>query len=137
MKERKETIQFYGALAFVGLVCLAAVIFTAYYLTGAVSSVALRWWAVVATLAIPAVAVVTWYIARQSAREHLSGFDRGLDGAERTITAVGRGLSATASMARTAAAQMATPSWQVSADDLLPPPVRILPVKNNAEQIDL
>lgn len=139
MKMQKEAVQFYGALAFTGLVCLAAVTFTVYYLTGAVSPMALRWWAVLATLALPVTMAVTWKLAHTAAAEHLSGFDRGLTGAEQTLTTVGRGLSAVASLARTAAAQQRTaaPSWQMAADDLLPPPVHILPVKNNVEQIDL
>jgi len=88
-----------------------------YWLTVQAGDVGARWWAIVATLAIPASIIITYSLATHAAREHLAGFDRGLDGAERTIQSVGRGLSATASLARSAhgVAQLINKN-----DDLLP-----------------
>jgi hypothetical protein len=111
-----------------------------YYLTGRTTSTGLRWWAALATLAIPLTAGVTWLLTTQSAREHLAGFDRGLAGAEHTITAVGRGLSATASMARTAARSAPRPPAIASADDdLLPRPgqMRIIDALSSGDVINV
>jgi hypothetical protein len=73
-----------------------------YWLTVQAGDVGARWWAIVATLTIPASIIITYRLATHASREHLAGFDRGLDGAERAIQSVGRGLSATASLARSA-----------------------------------
>lgn len=78
----------------------AGIISGMYWLTVQSGEVGARWWAIVATLAIPASIIITYRLATHASREHLAGFDRGLDGAERTIQSVGRGLSATASLAR-------------------------------------
>ncbi|HKZ83123.1 MAG TPA: hypothetical protein VJ793_05650 [Anaerolineae bacterium] len=115
--KRQETQQVIGAAVIV-LVVVAVVVGAVYLVTGTVDVGLLRWWTTLATLAVPVVVVIVWRVATNAAREHQRGFDRGLDGAERTIQSVGRGLSATASMARTArsVAQAATPTH----DDLLP-----------------
>lgn len=89
-----------------------------YWLTGQAGDVGARWWAIVATLAIPASIIITYRLATHASREHLAGFDRGLDGAERVIQSVGRGLSATASLARSTRG-MVTQSVNKN-DDLLP-----------------
>ena len=86
-----------------------AVIGGLYWLTTQAGTQGTRWWAIVATLALPAAVVITYRLATHSAREHLAGFDRGLDGAQKTVEAMGRSLAATASLARTAR-QPARPS---------------------------
>jgi hypothetical protein len=99
------------------LLVAGAVIAGLYWLTGVAGPDGVRWWAVVATLAIPAVVIVTYRLATHAAREHLSGFDRGLTGAQKTVETMGRSLAATASLARTSArpAQL-----RPIDDDLLP-----------------
>ena len=107
-----------------------------YWLTWQVDDPGLRWWAVAATLAVPGAIVITWRLATHAAREHLSGFERGLSGAEKTITSVGRGLSASASMARAA---RGLPTARPTNDDLLPRVGRlqIIDARSGNELIDL
>lgn len=116
MKTREKLLLWIGAVV-VALLAAVAVIGGLYWLTGEAGPDSARWWAVVATLTVPAVVALTWRVATHSAREHLAGFDRGLDGAERTIQSVGRGLSATASLARSTKS-IARPMRDN--DDLLP-----------------
>ena len=133
---KDKTQQAIGAGVIISA-AVAVVVGAVYLITGAVSADALRWWATLATLAVPVVVVIVWRVATNTAREHLRGFDRGLDGAERTIQSVGRGLSATASMARTArsVARAATPTH----DDLLPKvgQMKIIDAPHGSDVIDL
>ena len=112
---KDKVAQFIGAGLIVA-VTLGGIVGVVYAVTGAVSASVLRWWATAVTLALPVIVVSVWRLATNAAREHLSGFNRGLDGAERTISSVGRGLSATASLARST--RSVTP--QPGHDDLLP-----------------
>jgi len=134
MKDKRQDIkQIISAVAIV-LAAVGTVIGAVYLLTGAVSADALRWWATVATLLLPVAIVITWRVATKAAREHLAGFDRGLDGAERTMQHVGRGLSATASMARAMKSQPAP-----THDDLLPKvgQMQIIDAPPGGDAIDL
>jgi cobalamin biosynthesis protein CobD/CbiB len=90
-----------------------------------------RWWAVVATLAIPAVVIITYRLATHAAREHLSGFDRGLTGAQKTVETMGRSLAATASLARTSARP------RTANDDLLPKvgTMRLIESQQNTDEV--
>ena len=101
----------------VTLAIAGGVIAGMYWLTVQAGEVGARWWAIVATLAVPASIIITYRLATHASREHLAGFDRGLDGAERTIQSVGRGLSATASLARSARGSTQPVNRN---DDLLP-----------------
>jgi hypothetical protein len=128
---RDDITRLIGLVA-VGLLAVGLV----YAVIGAMDIGALRGWATAATLAVPVVIVVAWRVATNAAREHLAGFDRGVDGAERTIQSVGRGLSAAASMARSA--RNATP--QPGHDDLLPKVGAMTIIdapRGNGEVIDL
>ncbi|MBN1889447.1 MAG: hypothetical protein JW850_15745 [Thermoflexales bacterium] len=138
--ERQRLVQVEIALGAVVIVALVggAVVGGLFWLASQFSDLTLRWLVVVSWLALPVSIPVTWRIATNAAREHLRGFDRGLDGAERTIQSVGRGLSATASLARTAARQPALPMG--SNDDLLPRPgtMRIVDAgRGSGEILDL
>ena len=119
--ERERLAQVEIALGAVVIVALVGggVVGGLYWAACQFSDTALRWVVVVSWLALPISIIVTWKLATNAAREHLAGFDRGLDGAERTIQSVGRGLASTASLARTAARQ---PAQLVNNDDLLPRP---------------
>lgn len=114
-----------GGLVLAAL-AVALVVAGLYWLACQLSLGVLRWVAVVTWLALPAAVAAAWRLATNAAREHLKGFDRGIDGAERTIQTVGRSLAATASLARTAGRQPALPVHDDS--DLLPRPgsMRIL-----------
>lgn len=143
MKEQKGTVR-ERLLAIFGLIVIvialsAAVVGSLYWVTGKVSLVGLRWWATLATLVLPVAIFATWRLGHTAAEEHLAGFDQGLDGAERTITSIGRGLSATASLARTAAqqARQAQPQWQVTDNSDLLPPMRMLPPQHDGGPVDL
>lgn len=127
MGNKKSELQQIVGAAIIAIVSAAIVVGAVYGLTGTVSAGTLRWWATLATLAAPIVIVITWRLATKAAREHLTGFNRGLDGAERTMQSVGRGLSATASMARAAKSQPA-PTPAVRFDDLLPRPKGSAPI---------
>ena len=111
---KDKTQQVIGAAEIV-LVAVAVIVGAVYLVTGTVGMDALRWWATLATLAVPVVIAITLRVATKAAREHLTGFNRGLDGAERTMQSLGRGLSATASMASAVKSQPAP-----AHDDLLP-----------------
>ena len=135
MKKHERAIYYFGIS-----VALLIAIGLLYYLTGRTSATGLRWWATLATLALPLSVGVAWLLATQSAREHLAGFDRGLTGAERSITAIGRGLSATASMARTAARPAPhPPAIADDDDDLLPrlSRMRILDITPSSDVINV
>lgn len=109
-----------------------------YWLACRFSPGVLRWVAVVSWLLWAGSVAGTWRVATNSAREHLKGFDRGLDGAERTIQTVGRGLAATASLARVAARPPSLPARDDS--DLLPRPgsMRILEAgSSNGDVLEL
>jgi len=131
---KEKATQFVGA-AIIVIVAVVVVVGLVYVLTGAVSANVLRWWAATATLALPVTVVVVWRLATNAAREHLSGFDRGVGASESVMTHVGRGLSAAASIARTAA-RNTTP---VSHDDLLPKvgTMQIIDAPRGGGEIDL
>ena len=107
-----------------------------YWLTGQAGPTGARWWAVVATLVIPVAVIVTYLLATHAAREHLSGFDRGLTGAQKTVETMGRSLAATASLARTTA-RPAPP--ERDNNDLLPQvgSMRLIESPDGGDVIDL
>jgi len=105
----QEKIALAVGSAILALLAAALLIGGLYWLTTLSGTQGTRWWAIVATLALPIAVLVTYRLATHSAREHLAGFDRGLDGAQKTVEAMGRSLAATASLARTAR-QPARPS---------------------------
>lgn len=98
------------------LALLAGIVALVFYATGTVSANSLRWWATILTVIYLPSVIVIWHVAKREAKEHLKGFARGLDGAQLTLTSLGRGLSATASIARSS--RPVTPP--VRTDDLLP-----------------
>lgn len=98
------------------LALLAGIVALVFYATGTVSANSLRWWATVLTVIYLPSVIVIWHVAKREAKEHLKGFARGLDGAQLTLTSLGRGLSATASIAR--ANKPTMPPMRT--DDLLP-----------------
>lgn len=103
------------------LVIIAAAVLLVYILTGALDDAnTLRWWAASATVAVPVVGYIAWRLAAQASREHLAGFDRGIDKSEAVMTTVGRGLASAASVARAAAK---SPAAVESNDDALLPRV--------------
>jgi len=114
MKKHEKAGYYFGIAVALVLAALAL-----YWLIGKVGQTGARWWAALATLALPLAVGVAWVLATQAAREHLAGFDRGINSAERTLTAVGRGLQTNANAAR-AAQQRAAPQV-VDNSDLLPP----------------
>ena len=117
MKKHEKAGYYFGIAVALVLAALAL-----YWLTGKVGQTGARWWAALATLALPLAVGASWILASQSAREHLAGFDRGINTAERTITSVGRGLQTNANAAVRAAQQRAAPPPQpVDNSDLLPP----------------
>ena len=105
----------FGTLAMIG-----GIVALLFWLLGRLDYNGLRWYAVIVTLALPVAIVTTYRLATHAAREHLSGFERGVTGAEHTITAIGRGLSATASMARVSSRSAARTLPASANDDLLP-----------------
>ena len=113
---KNKVATFVGAFVMVVLI-IGGVLGCLYWLTLQFEGDTLRWVTVACILSLPVSVVITWRVATNSAREHLRGFERGLDGAEKTITSVVRGLSVTASMARVA---RGTAAPVQSNDDLLP-----------------
>lgn len=98
------------------LALLTGIVALVFYATGAVGITSLRWWATILTVIYLPSVIVIWHVAKREAKEHLKGFARGLDGAQLTLTSLGRGLSATASIAR--ASKPIMPPMRT--DDLLP-----------------
>jgi flagellar biosynthesis protein FliQ len=113
-----EKVAVLLGLAIFVLVLLAGIVALIFYATGRVDEIGLRWWATILTIIYLPSILITWRIAKREAKEHLKGFARGLDGAQLTLTSLGRGLSATASIARTSARPAARSL--PSAEDLLP-----------------
>lgn len=121
-KNEKRMTVLTGLVIAGGFTLLVVVL---YGVTGAIDVEALRWYSVVATLAIPLLIMLVWRIAVNSAREHLRGVDKGVEVASQTLVEVGRGLTATASATRAqtqAARPPGTASRAVLYDDLLPRP---------------
>jgi hypothetical protein len=112
----KEKLALVVGVVVIALTLSGLVVGGLYWLAIQAGTDGARWWAVVATLAIPAAIVITYRLATHAAREHLSGFDRGLTGAQKTVETMGRSLAATASLARTSARPVA----RMTDDDLLP-----------------
>jgi hypothetical protein len=119
----------------VTLAIAGGVIAGMYWLTVQAGDVGARWWSIVATLAVPASIIITYRLATHASREHLAGFDRGLDGAERTIQSVGRGLSATASLARTTRRE--TPAGRNNDDLLTRTGMEIIEARQTSAVVDL
>lgn len=117
MRTRDKFFLYIGILI-VSALLAAGLIAGLYWLICQLGVIVLRWVTVALVLALPLAVYITYRLATHAASEHLAGFNRGLDGAERTIQSVGRGLSATASMAR---ATRHLPQVQ-SNEDLLPRP---------------
>ena len=109
MKAQEKLALVIGAIVIV-LALAGGLVYGLYRLVSQWDYNTLRWLVVAALLLLPAEIIVTYRIATHSAREHLAGFERGLTGSERTILAIGRGLSATASIARTARPAAAQPA---------------------------
>lgn len=103
-------------LVIFALALIAGIVFGVFVATGAVDIISLRWWATILTVIYLPSIVITWRFAKREAKEHLKGFARGLDGAQLTLTSLGRGLSATASIARSSKPTMPP----MRTDDLLP-----------------
>ncbi len=116
MKPKDKLANFVGYFVIAALV-IGSILGSLYWLTLQFSETVLRWVTVGCILLLPVSVIITWIVATNSAREHLRGFDRGLNGAERAIQSVGRGLSATAAMARAAKQGIHPPQ---SNEDLLP-----------------
>jgi len=98
----KETLLFVIGAATLALALFVGIVALLYWLTGLAGDVGARVWAVVATLALPFTVFVTYRLATHAAREHLAGLDRGLSHAAKSVETMGRSLSATASLARSA-----------------------------------
>lgn len=120
------------------LALVGGVLYGLHWLVSRLDYDTLRWVTVGLILVLPVAVIVTNRMSSHWAREHVAGFDRGLDGAERTMTAVGRGLSATASMARTATRQAARPA-PGDFDGLLPKvgAMRLVDAPTGQDIIDL
>lgn len=133
-RRTQEKVSYIIILAVIALALVAGAVGGLYALTGLAEGNLLRWVTVIAVLALPASILATWRIATHAAREHLAGFDRGIDGGERLITSLGRALSASASMAR---ATKATALPAQSFDDLLPRPgsMKIIDATSNERQL--
>ena len=95
------------------LALLSGIVAVTFYATGQVDTAQLRWWATILTLVYLPSLVITWRVAKREAKEHLKGFSRGLDGAQATLLSLGRGLSATASLARTTKPAVQPPTPQI------------------------
>jgi hypothetical protein len=93
MKTQDKFFWITGLTALVTAIA-GGIVYGLYWLTLQVSDSAIRWVAVAAVLANPAVAAIAWRLATNAAREHLKGFDRGLTEAEATFTSVARGVGA-------------------------------------------
>jgi hypothetical protein len=118
------------------LAMISGIVALVYWLLGRLDPGGLRWYAVVVTLALPMLGVITWRLATHAAREHLAGFDRGLTGAQKAVESMGRSLSATASLARMA--RPAARSLPASAhEDLLPRvgTMRLVEAQNDADEL--
>lgn len=114
----KDKVLYALGLTIAGLAIMAMAIAVLYSLIVQAGEIGARWWALIATLALPAAVIITYRLATHAAREHLAGFDRGLTGAQRTVETMGRSLAATASLAKTSSPQNRAHSF----NDLLPQP---------------
>ena len=113
----KDKVFYALGLSIAGLAITAIAIAMLYSLIVQAGETGARWWALIATLALPAAVAITYRLATHAAREHLAGFDRGLTGAQKTVETMGRSLAATASLAKT------SPQNRASLfNDLLPQP---------------
>lgn len=132
---REKVAMIVGALVIV-LAVGGGVIGGLYWLAVLAGEIGARWWAVAATLALPAAVAISWRLATNAAREHLAGFDRGLAGAQKTVETMGRSLSATASLVRTARVM---PRQAQSNDDLLhnPRAMQIVEAQRTSQVVEI
>jgi len=99
-----------------------------YVATGWAGPSVLRWWAALATAALPIVAWLTYRLATHAAQEHIAGFHRGLDGSREAVETIGRAFTSTlTAMARPARSTTVAPVHPPDDEDLLafPRQVRI------------
>ncbi len=106
------------------------------------SITALRWWAGLATLAVPVCAALAWYLGMREARARIAGIDEGIERVTRAATAT-VGIAERASQVRVATAQQlrrpTSPTFQqVFLPGGLPTggPL-ILPVKPGEDEVEL
>lgn len=92
-----------GCAIVASLALVGGVLYGLYWLVSRLDYDTLRWVTVGLILVLPIAVIVTSRMSTHWAREHLAGFNQGLDGAKRTVETMGRSLSATASLARTSA----------------------------------
>lgn len=139
MKANKITtvIGAIGCMIVVSLALIAGVFYGLFWLVSRLDLDTLRWVTVGLILALPVAMFITWRLATHAAREHLSGFDRGLTGAQKTVETMGRSLSATASLARTSA--RAAKPLPGDYDNLLPQvgSMRLIDSPMNQDIVDL
>lgn len=92
-----------GCFTVAALAVVGGVLYGLHWLVSRLDLVTLQWVTVGLILVLPVAVLITNRMSTHWAQEHLSGFDRGLAGAQRTVETMGRSLSATASLARTSA----------------------------------
>jgi len=93
MSQREKIIFGLGA---VGLILVVALVGGVVYALLKASVTTLRWWAGLATLAIPVTAALAWWLATREARARLAGIDQGIE-------RVAKAAAATVSVAERAA----------------------------------
>lgn len=127
-----------GCFAVVSLALVGGVLYGLYWLVSKLDLDTLRWVTVGLILILPIAVIVTNRASTHWAREHLAGFDRGLTGAQKTVETMGRSLSATASLARTATRQASRPA-PGDFDGLLPQvgTMRLVDAPTGQDIIDL
>lgn len=129
-------IQMIIGFGVIVLAMVGALLGGLYWVMCQLSLVTMRLVTILSMLCVPGAILLTWRLASTSAREHLRGFERGLEGAEKTISSVGRGLSATARLARADNAKH-KPVGQPDFTDLLPPvaSMQIVPTQNKGVEL--
>ena len=93
MTDPRQKVTAWIGSAVMVLSVLAALVGLVFVLTGMLDTLLLRWWATLATLAIPGVLYFSWTQAGRSARERIDGFQDGVSHVEKTMSTIGRGAA--------------------------------------------
>jgi hypothetical protein len=125
-----------GAVALIVALILIGVLL---YALNVASVATLRWWAGVATLALPLTGIVTFFLGRMEARGHVAGLTQGIE-------AVSRAAQGTADIRVTTAQRMRRRSPQPAVQQVflpagMPPGATgagvILPPRREEEDVEL
>lgn len=138
----KREAKIFLTIGAVGLVIILAVIGGVVYALLKASVVTLRWWAGLATLAVPVIGFLAWWLGTREAESRLAGIDQGIERVTRAAAETVTVAQRTAEVRIGVAQQMRRPAVQPAVQQVFLPGLptggpMILPAAREDEEVEL